>query len=135
MSGMDQNKRDEIMESFRAEEFNVLISTNVLARGIDVPQVDIVVNFDVPIILDAGWKEPDYANYMHRVGRSGRFGTDGLSITFVTKGNEDEPIFVDKIAKEYKIDITELKNFDDFKRIYEKMRKPASAEEESKDGH
>ena len=52
MSGMDQNKRDEIMESFRAEEFNVLISTNVLARGIDIPQVDVVVNFDVPIIID-----------------------------------------------------------------------------------
>ena len=123
------------MDHFRDEIFNVLISTNVLARGIDVPQVDVVVNFDVPIIEDCGWKEPDYANYMHRVGRTGRFGTDGLSITFVTRGNEDEPVFVDKIAKEYKIDITELKNFDDFKKIYDKMRKAPNPEEETKDGH
>ena len=95
----------------------------MLARGIDVPQVDVVINFDVPIVITAGWKEPDYANYMHRVGRTGRFGTDGLAITFVTKNDEDEPVFVDKISKEYSIEIKQLKNFNDFKTIYDKMRK------------
>jgi ATP-dependent RNA helicase DDX19/DBP5 len=50
-----------------------LISTNVLARGIDVPEVDIVINYDVPVISNSGYREPDYANYLHRVGRTGRF--------------------------------------------------------------
>ena len=83
----------------------MLISTNVLARGIDVPQVDVVVNFDVPYIEICGWKEPDYANFMHRVGRTGRFGTDGLALTMLTTGNEDEPVFVDKIATTYTMEI------------------------------
>jgi len=58
-----------------------LISTNVLARGIDVPEVDLVINYDVPIINDVGFKHPDHANYLHRVGRTGRFGTDGVALS------------------------------------------------------
>ena len=51
-----------------------MISTNVLARGIDVPEVDIVINYDLPTQSDdGGYFEPDYANYLHRVGRTGRF--------------------------------------------------------------
>lgn len=58
-----------------------LITTNVLARGIDVPEVDLVINFDVPVINDAGYRHPDCANYLHRVGRTGRFGTDGVALS------------------------------------------------------
>lgn len=58
-----------------------LISTNVLARGIDVPEVDLVINYDVPIVNDCGFKHPDHANYLHRVGRTGRFGTDGVALS------------------------------------------------------
>jgi len=94
----------------------------VLARGIDVPQVDVVVNFDVPTVQTAGWKEPDYANYMHRVGRTGRFGTDGIAITFVTKKDENEPEFMRKIAEKYSIEIKELKAFNEFMAIYNTMR-------------
>ena len=65
-----------------------MISTNVLARGIDVPEVDIVINFEVPIVVNQGWKDPDYANFMHRVGRTGRFGTDGISVTIMS--DEDD---------------------------------------------
>lgn len=68
--------------------FNVLIATNVLARGIDVPEVDLVINYDVPFISTVGFKEPDFANYIHRVGRTGRFGTDGLAVTLYTDETE-----------------------------------------------
>jgi len=95
----------------------------VLARGIDVPQVDVVVNFNVPTVQTAGWKEPDYANYMHRVGRTGRFGTDGIAITFVIKKDENEPEFMKKIAEKYSIEIKELKAFNEFMKIYNTMRR------------
>lgn len=75
------------MKGFRSKLFNVLITSNVLARGIDVPECNIVVNYDVPVKVENNWAEPDYATYMHRVGRTGRFGTEGLAITFVTAGD------------------------------------------------
>ena len=56
----------------------------MLARGIDVPEVDMVINFDVPYISTYGFKRPDYANFMHRVGRTGRFGTDGIALTLTS---------------------------------------------------
>ena len=80
---MENNERDKIIDDFRQNVFTTLISTNVLARGIDVPEVDLVINYDVPMINDKGFYNPDYANFMHRVGRTGRFGTDGLSLTLM----------------------------------------------------
>ena len=68
----------------------MLISTNVLARGIDVPEVDLVINFDVPFTSDVGFKEPDFATYLHRIGRTGRFGTDGIALTLVSDETEDD---------------------------------------------
>lgn len=100
---IDVKERDAIIDKFRLVDFNVLISTNVLARGIDVPEVDLVVNFDVPYISNAGFKDPDYANYMHRVGRTGRFGTDGIAITMMT--DEVDPELMELIAKHYEIEI------------------------------
>lgn len=55
---------------------------------------------------------------MHRVGRTGRFGTDGLALTFVLKGDEEEPQFIEKMAEYYAIEIKELKKFDEFDKIY-----------------
>lgn len=83
IGGMPFEERDRIIDAFRTDVISALISTNVLARGIDVPQVDIVINFDIPITSNSGYMEPDYANYLHRVGRTGRFGTDGVALTFV----------------------------------------------------
>jgi superfamily II DNA/RNA helicase len=65
-------ERDKTMKEFRAGQFTALICTNVAARGIDVPEVDIVINYDVPTISDCGYYEPDYANYLHRQVRQGR---------------------------------------------------------------
>jgi superfamily II DNA/RNA helicase len=64
----------------------------VLARGIDVPEVDLVISYDVPIKNTFGFKEPDYANFMHRVGRTGRYGTDGLAVTLMSDEIETDLI-------------------------------------------
>jgi translation initiation factor 4A len=67
--------RELIMEKFRSGSFKVLITTDLLARGIDIQQVSIVINFDVPTNRE---------NYIHRIGRSGRYGRKGISISFIT---------------------------------------------------
>ncbi|KAK9479831.1 P-loop containing nucleoside triphosphate hydrolase protein [Lipomyces japonicus] len=72
--------RDRIIEDFRAGRVKVLITTNVLARGIDIASVSMVINYDVPS-TETGEADPE--TYLHRIGRTGRFGRVGVSITFV----------------------------------------------------
>ncbi|KAI9332895.1 P-loop containing nucleoside triphosphate hydrolase protein [Zopfochytrium polystomum] len=78
--GLDSVERDRAMDDFRSGKCKVLITTNVLARGIDILQVNLVINFDMP--LDAAGR-PDPETYLHRIGRTGRFGRTGVSINFV----------------------------------------------------
>ena len=60
-SDIPDYERDTIIDDFRRQKFSALISTNLLARGIDVPDVDIVINYNIPIIQqEGGWQEPDY---------------------------------------------------------------------------
>ncbi|KAL6778478.1 EIF4A [Auxenochlorella protothecoides x Auxenochlorella symbiontica] len=93
---MDQNTRDVIMREFRSGSSRVLITTDLLARGIDVQQISLVINFDLP-------NNPE--NYLHRIGRSGRFGRKGVAINFVSK--DDERLLQD-IQKFYNTVIEEL---------------------------
>lgn len=72
---MKQEDRDKVMNDFRTGHSRVLISTDVWARGIDVQQVSLVINYDLPEIME---------NYIHRIGRSGRFGRKGTAINFIT---------------------------------------------------
>lgn len=72
---MPQKERDAIMTEFRGGSSRVLITTDVWARGIDVQQVSLVINYDLPANRE---------NYIHRIGRSGRFGRKGVAINFVT---------------------------------------------------
>jgi len=72
---MVQKERDAIMAEFRSTTSRVLITTDVWARGIDVQQVSLVINYDLPANRE---------NYIHRIGRSGRFGRKGVAINFVT---------------------------------------------------
>jgi ATP-dependent RNA helicase DDX19/DBP5 len=69
------------MDAFRRGESNVLITTNVLARGVDVDNVCLVVNYDVPVSKD---DMPDYETYLHRIGRTGRFGRKGTAISLIS---------------------------------------------------
>jgi len=71
---LEQKERDIIMREFRSGSSRVLITTDLLARGIDVQQVSLVINYDLPTIRE---------NYIHRIGRSGRFGRKGVSINFI----------------------------------------------------
>ena len=72
--------RDEVFQKFRNGEAKVLITTNVLARGIDVQTVTMVINYDIPETAD---RKPDYETYLHRIGRTGRFGRTGAALSFV----------------------------------------------------
>jgi len=93
---MPQSEREQIMQKFRAGEVRVLITTDVLARGIDVQQVSLVINYDLPTNRE---------NYIHRIGRSGRFGRKGVAINFVK--SEDVSILRD-IEQFYSTQIDEM---------------------------
>lgn len=73
--------RDATMEAFRNGESNVLITTNLLARGVDVDNVCLVVNYDVPVDKNG---DPDFETYLHRIGRTGRFGRKGTAISLIS---------------------------------------------------
>jgi ATP-dependent RNA helicase DDX19/DBP5 len=73
-------ERDKVMDDFRRGEYKVLITTNVIARGIDISQVSLVINYDLPIDQR---NNVDYEAYLHRIGRTGRFGRTGVSIILV----------------------------------------------------
>jgi ATP-dependent RNA helicase len=72
---MPQKERDTIMQDFRQGTTRVLLTTDIWARGIDVQNVSLVINYDLPVNRE---------NYLHRIGRSGRFGRKGVAINFVT---------------------------------------------------
>lgn len=74
--GLVQSERNAAMRSFHAGELKVLVATNLAARGLDIPQVSHVVNYDMPQNLE---------EYVHRIGRTARMGRDGTAITFVTE--------------------------------------------------
>ena len=120
IGGLEVADRDQIIDDFRQGFFTTLISTNVLARGIDVPEVDLVMNYDVPTKQNCGFNDPDYENFLHRVGRTGRFGTDGLSLTLMSAELDSE--MVELLATHYGIEINMLENFDQLTQIYTEMR-------------
>lgn len=75
--------RDRVMDDFRAGRTKVLITTNILARGVDVPAVAVVVNYDLPVQRLGQKIVADEATYLHRIGRCGRFGRRGTAINFL----------------------------------------------------
>lgn len=98
---MEPAERDKVLDDFRSNKTRILITTNVLARGIDILQISLVINFDLP--LDAGGK-PEPETYLHRIGRSGRFGRAGIAINFVDdeKSKRDLKFIEKHFAKEIK---------------------------------
>jgi translation initiation factor 4A len=100
---MKQDERELIMKEFRSGSSRVLIATDLLARGIDVQQVSLVINYDLP---------SNRENYIHRIGRSGRFGRKGVAINFVTDEDvrtlrEIEQFYNTKV-EEMPMDVAEL---------------------------
>jgi len=95
-SELTQEKRNEIMKEFREGATRILVSTDLLARGIDVQQVSLVINFELP---------PKKENYIHRIGRSGRFGRRGVAINLVS---HHEATYLLQIQEFYQTQISEL---------------------------
>ena len=81
-SDLAQSERDDIMHKFRNGHINVLVATDIVSRGIDIDDIDLVINFDVP---------HDPEDYVHRIGRTARAGAEGCAITFVSL--DDQPKF------------------------------------------
>ncbi|EPB79760.1 eukaryotic initiation factor 4A-III [Ancylostoma ceylanicum] len=100
---MEQQDRDVIMREFRSGSSRVLITTDLLARGIDVQQVSLVINYDLP---------SNRENYIHRIGRSGRFGRKGVAINFITDNDarqlKDIESFYNTVIEEMPVSITDL---------------------------
>ncbi|CDW75207.1 dead box protein 80 [Stylonychia lemnae] len=99
---MSNQEKDEIMIKFREKRVNVLVTTNILARVIDVPDIDLVINFDVPKFKVQGKFRPDYESFLHRIGRAGRFGMKGIALTLYD--NENDEMIFQKIIAHYEMD-------------------------------
>src|ERR1700748_3184217 len=93
---MDQKQREVLMKEFRTGSSRILITTDLLARGIDVQQVSLVINYDLPTSKE---------NYIHRIGRGGRFGRKGVAINFVT---DEDTKMLREIEQFYSTSIEEM---------------------------
>jgi len=93
---MEQGQREVIMKEFRSGSSRVLIATDLLARGIDVQQVSLVINYDIPANKE---------NYIHRIGRGGRFGRKGVAINFITA---DDTRMLREIEQFYSTQVLEM---------------------------
>ena len=98
-SSLTKDERYKVLQSFMSGNENILISSNIIARGIDIQQVNLVINFDIP---------NNVHTYLHRIGRSGRWGRKGNAINFVSERDIDN---MRKIENHYKITIKEFTDF------------------------
>jgi ATP-dependent RNA helicase RhlE len=85
-----QNQRDRTLTEFRSGELDVLVATDVAARGIDIPTVRHVYNFDLPNVAE---------NYVHRIGRTARAGAEGTAVAFCAPAEMDELQAIEKLLK------------------------------------
>merc|ERR1712176_968745 len=97
-AGLDTQERKLVMREFRSGSSRVLISTDLLARGIDVQQVSLIINYDLPA---------NQENYLHRIGRSGRYGRKGVAINFLASKDVSR---MREIERFYHTQIDELPN-------------------------
>ena len=95
---LGQEERIARYKSFKDFEKRILVSTDIFGRGIDIEKVNIVFNYDMP---------EDSDSYLHRVGRAGRFGTKGLSVSFVADPEKDDKV-LDDIQKRFEVKIEPL---------------------------
>ena len=88
---MSQAKRERVMKNFRSAKLQILVATDIAARGIDVEGVTHVINYDIPDDVDS---------YIHRIGRTGRIGNIGMAVTLVTHRDQDSLAMIDRKIKE-----------------------------------
>lgn len=95
--GMSQEERLDRYNKFKEYKSRIMVSTDIFGRGVDFERVNIVFNYDMPEKAD---------QYLHRVGRSGRFGTKGLAVTFVSSKEDSEVL--EQVQSRFEVEITEL---------------------------
>ncbi|MBI4826054.1 MAG: DEAD/DEAH box helicase [Nitrospirae bacterium] len=110
---LSQNKRQEALDGFRKGRFQVLVATDIAARGIDVSSISHVINYDIPDTADA---------YTHRIGRTGRAAKNGDAFTFITREDEAMVRSIESVLGE-KVERRILKDFD-----YKKPAPPRNTE-------
>jgi len=98
-SNMTQEQRDTVVKEFRDGKTRLLLTTDLLSRGIDIPQVNMVINYDLPVNKET---------YIHRIGRCGRFDKKGVSITMVRMKDPSDSKTLFRMKQFYKIDIKEM---------------------------
>lgn len=89
-SDLPQDKREEVLRQFAARQVNILVATDVLSRGIDVKDINMVINFDIP---------NDAEDYVHRVGRTARVDAKGEAITFITPRDRRKFYLIEKLIE------------------------------------
>ena len=89
-SDVEQDTRNRLLRSFRKDELNVLVATDVASRGLDIPELDLIIKFDVP---------RNGEDYMHRIGRTGRMFEQGQSITLVNANEWNKMISIENFLK------------------------------------
>lgn len=128
-SNYEGAQRDLVIDAFRLGHAKVLIATNVLARGIDVSSVSMVVNYDVPDMQEGprGPAVADPQTYLHRIGRTGRFGRVGVAVTFVSNKRDWEKLM--EIQRYFNCEITRLdtKDWDELEEQITKIIKSSRA--------
>lgn len=123
---MEKEERDQCMEKFRKQEINVLVTTNLIARGIDIPDAQLVINYDVPTENVGTDKDRvmggDADTYQHRIGRTGRFGSQGVALTLHDRESDLE--MLKQITDHFKMSdkLKELKGSDELKQIMKKIQ-------------
>ncbi|EXJ81935.1 ATP-dependent RNA helicase DBP5 [Capronia coronata CBS 617.96] len=133
--GYEGAQRDVIIDSFRMGHAKVLITTNVLARGIDVQSVSMVVNYDVPDKFVGGGRfVADPQTYLHRIGRTGRFGRVGVAVTFVSNRGDWEKLM--EIQRYFGTEMTKVAtdDWDELEETVSKIIKSSRAGANFKDG-
>ena len=80
-SDLEQSQREEVMHEFKADRINILVATDIVARGIDIDDIRLVINYDVP---------HDSEDYVHRIGRTARANNDGVALTFVSEKEQTQ---------------------------------------------
>merc|ERR1719324_2174658 len=86
----NQHDREKVLDDFRSGELQCLIATNIAGRGLDIPKIDLVINFDPPV---------DPEDYVHRIGRTGRAGNKGTAITILSMRDGGPMRYVEQVMR------------------------------------
>ena len=89
-SDFEQSKREETMREFRGDKIRVLVATDVISRGVDIPDIDLVINYDAP---------GNAEEYVHRIGRTGRAGAKGFAITLINQADMEKFDAIEKLIE------------------------------------